>query len=59
MKEFLKVTYHGFTAIGLGKVACAIRSQKLLDKANEHKRSMMESMRIFYEKHPEFKRDRG
>ena len=59
MKEFLKVTYHGFTAIGFAKVACAIRSQKLLDKANEHKHLMKKSMRVFYKKHPEFKKDQG
>ena len=58
MKEFLKVAYHGFTAIGFGKVACAIRSQKLLDKANAHKRLMRKNMKIFYEKHPNYK-DQG
>lgn len=54
MKEFLKVTYHGFMAIGICKVACAIRSHKLLDKANKHKHLMRKNKKIFYEKYPNF-----
>ena len=54
--SFAKVVYHGFTAIGLGKIACAIRSQKLLDKAHRHGSAMKENMEIFYKKHPEFKK---
>lgn len=54
--SFMKVVYHGFTAIGLGKVACAIRSQKLLDKAHRHGTMMKENMEIFYKKYPRFRK---
>lgn len=54
--SFAKVVYHGFTAISLGKIACAIRSQKLLDEAHRHGTMMKENMEIFYKKHPEFRK---